>query len=348
MKEQPGPDLAIPDPGPYPPREPWWRRQPHRFLTSMMDLYFQPRAPVSYAAPTRRWKVAVALVVALLFGPLLWATTATLALQRGGPTSPVAGIDLRTNFGNTLTTVLLQAALLFFAVGVAFVVLRLSGDRLLNLGLRPGPAAVLASDSGFTLTALYLPALLLGGVAGVGVRLVFGGLPDTTEVTGGDTGQLIRAIVIALLLAIPTAVAEEVVALGLAYRLLERLGWPVWLIALALVGLRASYHIYYGISVISLLGWAYVSVLFYRRYRRLWPLIIAHAAYDTMSITTALAGSTAVAVMVVLGYLLLPLPALGALLTRLRTRWGLPWPSTRIVPPAARWKSGRTTETVAQ
>ncbi|GAA1701999.1 hypothetical protein GCM10009765_59400 [Fodinicola feengrottensis] len=304
-----------------------------------MDLWFEPRSPVPYAGPTRHWKVGLALALALLFGPLLWVTTATLALQRGGPTSPVAGIDLRNGFGDTLVGVLLQAVLLFAAVGVAFLVLRMSGDRLLNLGLRPGSLPMLASDTGLTLSGLYLPALLLGGLVGVLLRQVFGGFATSPEITGGDAGQLIRAIVIALLLAIPTAVAEEVVALGLAYRLLERLGWPVWLITLALVVLRGSYHIYYGISVVSLLGWAYLSVLFYRRYRRLWPLILAHAAYDTASITTALAASTQIAVMVILGYLLLPMVALGTLINQLRARWGQPHPSTDIIRPAASWKS---------
>ncbi|WP_163571840.1 hypothetical protein [Fodinicola feengrottensis] len=121
MDEQPAPEspglyapgAAVLEPSPEQPSRPWWWQQPHRVLTSAMDLWFEPRSPVPYAGPTRHWKVGLALALALLFGPLLWVTTATLALQRGGPTSPVAGIDLRNGFGDTLVGVLLQAVLLF-------------------------------------------------------------------------------------------------------------------------------------------------------------------------------------------------------------------------------------------
>ncbi|WP_163511803.1 CPBP family intramembrane glutamic endopeptidase [Fodinicola acaciae] len=338
MDAQTEPDLSVP-----PRKREWWRGQPHRLVTSVLDLLFVPAEPVPYARATRPWKIVVALVTALLFGPLLWATTATLALNRGGPTSPVAGIDLRHHFVAAVLGGLLQAALLFFAVGVAWVVLRLSGDRLLDLGLRPGPAPRLLADSGLTLSGLYLPALLVGGLVATSLRLGSGDVLVTPTMTGGDATQAGKALLVGLLLAIPTAVAEEVVALGLAYRLLERLGWPVWLITLGLVALRASYHVYYGLTVVALLGWAYLSVVFYRRYRRLWPLIIAHAAYDTLSITAALSGSLAVAGVVVLLYLALPIVALTVLLARLGLRWGQPRPSTDLVRPRL-----APSETVAQ
>lgn len=331
-------------------KQPWWEGQPHRFVTAVMDLLFVPRDPAPYAGATRPWKVVVALLTALLFGPLLWATTATLALNRGGPTNPVAGIDLREHFLGAVLGGLLQAAVLFFAVGVAWLVLRLCGDRLLDLGLRPGPGRQLLADSGLTLSGLYLPALLAGGLLVTLLRLSSGDALVSPTLTGGDATQVGKALLVALLLAIPTAVAEEVVALGLAYRLLERLGWPVWLMTLGLVLLRTSYHICYGLTVIALLGWAYLSVVFYRRYRRLWPLIVAHAAYDTLSITAALSGSLPVAGLVVLLYLALPIIALTVLFARLGMRWGRPAASTDLARPQRRWagSSSGTREAVAE
>ena len=74
--------------------------------------------------------------------------------------------------------------------------------------------------------------------------------------------------------------------LGFAYRMLERLGLSDRAILAILVTLRISFHLYYGLSALVLLPWAFVSVIYYRRYRRLWPLIIGHAAWDIFAILT--------------------------------------------------------------
>jgi hypothetical protein len=52
-------------------------------------------------------------------------------------------------------------------------------------------------------------------------------------------------------------------------------------VVLVAVAVRGSYHLYYGWDVLPILAWATVTVLFYRRYRRLAPFILVHVLWDT-------------------------------------------------------------------
>ena len=45
--------------------------------------------------------------------------------------------------------------------------------------------------------------------------------------------------------------------------------------------MRGSYHLYYGWGVLPILAWATITVILYRRYRRLAPFIIVHVLWDT-------------------------------------------------------------------
>jgi membrane protease YdiL (CAAX protease family) len=91
-------------------------------------------------------------------------------------------------------------------------------------------------------------------------------------------------IPILVLGALQTALLEEIVVLGYLIRRLEQLGWRT---AAAVVGsalLRGSYHLYQGWGGFSgnvALGLAFGYA--YTRWRRTWPLIVAHFIVDTLA-----------------------------------------------------------------
>ena len=48
----------------------------------------------------------------------------------------------------------------------------------------------------------------------------------------------------------------------------------------ALTAVRMSFHIYQGMPTTQHLPWAIVAVLVYMRFGRVWPMILAHIAWD--------------------------------------------------------------------
>jgi len=84
--------------------------------------------------------------------------------------------------------------------------------------------------------------------------------------------------------ALVAGVVEEVVVLGYLVRRLEQLAFrPMWVLVIA-VAVRGSYHLYYGWDVLPILAWAAVTVIVYRRYRRLWPFIAVHVLWDVVTL----------------------------------------------------------------
>ena len=87
-------------------------------------------------------------------------------------------------------------------------------------------------------------------------------------------------IVLQIALSISSGVVEEIVVLGYLVRRLEQRGWSTRAIVVIAVGVRVSYHLYYGPGVLPIVLWATVSVLMYLKIRRLLPFIICHIAWD--------------------------------------------------------------------
>jgi len=54
----------------------------------------------------------------------------------------------------------------------------------------------------------------------------------------------------------------------------------LWVLAAVLVLIRVSYHLYYGPPAFALAPWAIATVALYLWMRRVWPIIIAHFAWD--------------------------------------------------------------------
>jgi hypothetical protein len=82
--------------------------------------------------------------------------------------------------------------------------------------------------------------------------------------------------------ALEAGIVEELVVVALLVTALEQARTKVWLIFVVGITLRLSYHVYYGPGVIVFVLWAAAAIWLFRRTRRITPLIVAHALYDTV------------------------------------------------------------------
>jgi membrane protease YdiL (CAAX protease family) len=89
---------------------------------------------------------------------------------------------------------------------------------------------------------------------------------------------------ILLLSAGQNALLEEVVAVGYLMRRLQQIGWPGTAAVATSAVLRGSYHLYQGWGGFAgnlLLGAIFGYV--YLRWRRVWPLVVAHFMIDALA-----------------------------------------------------------------
>ncbi|MFD8482075.1 CPBP family intramembrane glutamic endopeptidase [Kitasatospora sp. NPDC059673] len=132
-----------------------------------------------------------------------------------------------------------------------------------------GRGTLLAAVIGGSGLALYLGAQ----AAGFNLTVAPSGLPDVWW-----------RIPVLVAAAWQNAILEEVVVVGYLVRRLHQIGWSWPAIITASAVLRGSYHLYQGIG--GLVGNMVMGVVFcllYRRWRRVGPLVAAHALIDTVA-----------------------------------------------------------------
>jgi uncharacterized protein len=145
-----------------------------------------------------------------------------------------------------------------------------------TLGLTPTrPRFDLATGAG-------LAALI--GIPGLGLYIAARAANVNVTVVPAALPHVWWQVPVLLLAAAQNAVLEEVVVVGYLLTRLRQLGWetPVMIIASAL--LRGSYHLYQGFG--GFLGNAAMGVvfaLFFVRWRRVGPLVLAHAILDIVA-----------------------------------------------------------------
>jgi membrane protease YdiL (CAAX protease family) len=201
----------------------------------------------------------VSLIAKLTAGPPLSQQTATLNPSQ----SPRPYLDLTY-----------QLLGIFFALIPVALALYLLGNLRSELGtplFRPrfdlGWGALLAACIG-------IPGLLLVYVAaqlGLNARIIPAALQPVWW-----------AVPVLIISAIQNAVLEEVVVVGYLITRLRSLGMRLpWVIVCSAV-LRGSYHLYQGFG--AFVGNAVMGVvfaLFFVRFKRVMPLIVAHSLLDT-------------------------------------------------------------------
>lgn len=131
-------------------------------------------------------------------------------------------------------------------------------------------------------TGVGLAALI--GIPGLGLYLAARALGVNAQVVPAALPHVWWAVGVLVLAAIQNAVLEEVIVVGYLLTRLRQLGWnaPSAIAASAL--LRGSYHLYQGFGGFvgnAIMGT--VFALFYRKYGRIAPLVVAHAILDIVS-----------------------------------------------------------------
>jgi membrane protease YdiL (CAAX protease family) len=202
----------------------------------------------------------VSLIAKLSAGPLS-ASKATLNPSQ----SPRPYLDLTY-----------QLLGIFFALVPVLLALHLLGSQRSSLGrplYRPG----FDTAWGAGLAALIgIPGLLLVYAAAQ--------LGLNAQIVPAALQPVWWAVPVLILKAVENAVLEEVIVVGYLVTRLNGLEWRLGSIIAASAVLRGSYHLYQGFG--AFIGNAVMGVifaLFFWRYRRVMPLIVAHSLLDIVA-----------------------------------------------------------------
>jgi membrane protease YdiL (CAAX protease family) len=130
-------------------------------------------------------------------------------------------------------------------------------------------------------TGLGLAAVV--GIPGLGLYVAARALGINTDVAAANLTEWWAGPVL-VLLAFGNGLLEEVVVVGYLVTRLRQADWGVAAAVTFSAVLRGTYHLYQGFG--AFLGNAIMGVvftLFFLRYRRLWPLVIAHTILDVIA-----------------------------------------------------------------
>ena len=122
------------------------------------------------------------------------------------------------------------------------------------------------------------------GVPGLGLYLLAHRLGVNATVVPAALPDVWWAVPVLVLSAAQNALLEELVVVGYLLVRLEQLGWRTGAAVAASALLRGSYHLYQGFG--AFVGNAVMGVvfaLFFRRTRRIVPLVLAHTVLDVVS-----------------------------------------------------------------
>ncbi|WP_082659177.1 CPBP family intramembrane glutamic endopeptidase [Cellulomonas sp. B6] len=207
----------------------------------------------------------VSLVAKLTAGPPLASQTATLNASQ----SPRPYLDL--------TYQLLSIGFVLVPVALALYLLSANGrsaTRRIGLdGRRP------LRDLGI---GVALAAVI--GIPGLGLYAAGRALGVTVDVQAAALNAAWWTVPVLILAALQNALLEEVVVVGYLMERLRELRWSTPAIIAASALLRGSYHLYQGWG--PFVGNVVMGVVFaeyYRRRRRVMPLVVAHTVLDVVA-----------------------------------------------------------------
>ena len=207
----------------------------------------------------------VDLVAKLTAGPPLGQQATALNQSQ----SPRPYVDLTYQLlGIGFALVPVALALFLLSAGGRSAVRRIGLD-----GIRP-------------LRDLGIGAALAGaiGIPGLGLYAAGRALGLTVQVQASALNAAWWTIPVLILAALQNALLEEIVAIGYLMERLRELRWSPVAIVAASALLRGSYHLYQGFG--PFVGNAVMGVVFaeyYRRRRRVMPLVVAHTILDIVA-----------------------------------------------------------------
>lgn len=209
----------------------------------------------------------LSLAQALAAGPLSEQTAALNQSLRPDPWIDLLYQLLSITF--TLVPVALVAALLALTAGTLRQALRDLGADLGQLWKDLGWGVVVTAGIGLPGLAVYYLGRVLGA---------------TVEVVPAALDQHWWTVPVLIAHAVKNALVEEVIVVGYLYQRLEKLGWSPRRIIVASALLRGAYHAYQGVGpALANLVMGLVFGQWYRRTRRVLPLVIAHTLIDVFA-----------------------------------------------------------------
>lgn len=224
-------------------------------------------------------KIEIAVVLAVTFG--LSAVTATLRLTdfvlRGLADQSVALNPRRSYFDLIDMALNLAAVAQLVAWGALAVYL------LWRTGFTPARIGIgrfrLRPD---LLGGLGLAALI--GIPGLGLYVAARALGVSAEVVPTQLSDTWWRVPMLIAAAFANGWAEEVIVVGYLLNRLDQLGVNPVKAVVASSLLRGAYHLYQGFGAgVGNLVMGLVFGYAYRRWGRLWPLIIAHGVIDVVA-----------------------------------------------------------------
>jgi len=227
-------------------------------------------------APPGRWTLGEEVLIVLSLSVLYSAIDAVLSYLQA-PVNRGVSVALFPTFPSfELLRELLSIA---FAVPPAWLVVHLarrSGEGLEPFGLG---TATLSQDVAWGLLAAAV-------VAAVGLSVYLGAIALNVNRFVVPVPPLGHwwTIPILLLSAGQNALLEEVVAVGYLIRRLEQIGWAGGAALATSAVLRGTYHLYQGWGGFAgnlILGGVFGFI--YLRWRRVWPLVVAHFTIDALA-----------------------------------------------------------------
>jgi membrane protease YdiL (CAAX protease family) len=219
-----------------------------------------------------RMEVVIVLLLSLGQSAIYAVVSLIAKLTAGKPLSQQTATLNPTQSPRIYLDLTYQLLGIFFALIPVLLALYLLGRSrsALGTGLRPG----FDLGWGAGLAALIgIPGLLLVYAAaklGLNAQIVPSGLQPYWW-----------AVPVLILAAVENAVLEEVIVVGYLVTRLQSFGWRLWAVVLASAVLRGSYHLYQGYGAfVGNVVMGVVFALFFLRFKRVMPLIVAHSLLD--------------------------------------------------------------------
>lgn len=226
------------------------------------------------AAPPGRANaiVEVALVLLVVFGPAVLAAGRDVVRGIfGWPVTPSpALIPFPDHLANQVFA-LVYWSVLAAPAALALLLLFRAGARPRDLGLwRPRWRDLLAA------VVLVVGIGIVSGLGSLVLHLFHNtGVLHGTPLLGASPLDLV-------LRSLNAGVLEESVVLGYLVTRLELAGVSTPKAAAVSVAARTSYHLYYGTGALIPLLFGVLVTLYFVRFRRLLPVVAAHAAWDML------------------------------------------------------------------
>jgi membrane protease YdiL (CAAX protease family) len=225
----------------------------------------------------RGLRAEVVIVLLLSLGQsAVYATVSLIAKLTAGPLSKQTATLNPSQSPRPYLDLTYQLLGIFFALIPVLLALYLLGPDRSQLNLdrrRPG-------------FDLGCGALLAAGIGIPGLALVYAAarLGLNARIVPAALQPVWWAVPVLILSAIQNAVLEEIIVVGYLITRLRQLGLRAWQMVVISALLRGSYHLYQGFG--AFVGNAVMGVvfaLFFLRFRRVGPLIVAHSLLDIVA-----------------------------------------------------------------